>query len=413
MWRGCLNKIKNITNLLFRNEYMSIFRYEKNMQEWLEDALKENHGELYSLIHNAESFEKMYKNQSKNKILFSFYNSLLSLHETEMISANENISYKKGESLKPDLMLYSYTTESLVLIELKNSSNATREAGTELGAYNYELLSYFPNIPKLDIVHVIISNEYPDLLLHHIRNMIFIQNLNILCLKPIVVQEEIRLEIIDTDLIEEVNFLPPLNNRDKIPASLLQSFQICIYDDELQKGGEDYSRLDKYINLFKTALNNMANTGNKLNSNGFAILWKDRSEISLAPYSISVVYMPSFEQMRFIDSNEIYEKLRDTLDEFPTIFGNSIRAIASEVEKIMRFDNNCSISYEGFMDFGTWVNMDPLRCNYVSFISWGELFRDYHLKILNEISIESESWLNETHPYIACEFIDFCIDTEK
>ena len=61
MWRGCLNKIKNITNLLFRNEYMSIFRYEKNMQEWLEDALKENHGELYSLIHNAESFEKMYK----------------------------------------------------------------------------------------------------------------------------------------------------------------------------------------------------------------------------------------------------------------------------------------------------------------------------------------------------------------
>ncbi len=27
---------------------MSIFRYEKNMQEWLEDALKENHGELYS-----------------------------------------------------------------------------------------------------------------------------------------------------------------------------------------------------------------------------------------------------------------------------------------------------------------------------------------------------------------------------
>ena len=43
------------------------------------------------------------------------------------------------------------------------------------------------------------------------------------------------------------------------------------------------------------------------------------------------------------------------------------------------------------MDFGTWVNMDPLRCNYVSFISWGELFRNYHLKILNEISIESES----------------------
>ena len=300
---------------------MSIFRYEKDMQEWLENALKENYGEFYSLINNAELFENMYKNYHKNIALNSFCNSLSSLHETEMISANKNISYKKGESLKPDFVLYSYTTESLVLIELKNSSNATREAGTELGAYNYELYSYFPNMPKLDIVYVIISNEYPNLLLHHIRNMIFIQNLNVLCLKPVKLEGKIGLEIIDFNLIDELDEGLIKNNKNKIPASLLQSFQICIYDDELQKGSNDFSRLDKYINLFETALNNMANMGNKLNSNGFAILWKDRYA-SLAPYSISVVYMPSYEQMRFTDENHIgiYEKLKETLDEFPVVF---------------------------------------------------------------------------------------------
>ena len=393
---------------------MSIFRYEKDMQEWLENALKENYGEFYSLINNAELFENMYKNYHKNIALNSFCNSLSSLHETEMISANKNISYKKGELLKPDFVLYSYTTESLVLIELKNSSNATREAGTELGAYNYELYSYFPNMPKLDIVYVIISNEYPNLLLHHIRNMIFIQNLNVLCLKPVKLEGKIGLEIIDFNLIDELDEGLIKNNKNKIPASLLQSFQICIYDDELQKGSNDFSRLDKYINLFETALNNMANMGNKLNSNGFAILWKDRYA-SLAPYSISVVYMPSYEQMRFTDENHIgiYEKLKETLDEFPVVFGNSIKAIANEVKKIMCFDDSCSISYEGFMDFRTWINLHPFRCNYLSFVSWGSLFRDYHMQILHEISTENENWLNERNAYIACEFIDFCIDTKK
>ena len=70
-----------------------------------------------------------------------------------------------------------------------------------MGAYNYELYSYFPNMPKLDIVYVIISNEYPNLLLHHIRNMIFIQNLNVLCLKPVKLEGKIGLEIIDFNLL--------------------------------------------------------------------------------------------------------------------------------------------------------------------------------------------------------------------
>ncbi|MBN6066417.1 hypothetical protein HYE66_08135 [Aggregatibacter actinomycetemcomitans] len=384
------------------------------MQEWLENALKGNHGEMYSLINNAEAFDSMYKSHYQNKVLDSFYNSLLSLHETEVISANKNISHKKGESLKPDLVLFSYTTESLVLVELKNSSNATREAGTEFGAYNYELYSYFPNIPKLDIVHIIISNEYPDLLLHHIRNMVFIQNLNVLCLMPVKLNGELKLEIIDFNLINEAGVFHPNQTKGKIPASFLQSFQICIYDDELQKGGNDFNRLDKHVNLFKTALNNMANIGNKLNSNGFAILWKDRWSESLAPYSISVVYMPSYEQMRFTDYNyEIYESLKTAIDEFPPVFGNSIRAIANEVNKIICFDDSCSISYEGFVDFRTWVNDDPFRYNYLSFVSWGDLFRDYHMQILHEISTENENWMNENNAYIACEFIDFCIDTEN
>ena len=65
------------------------------------------------------------------------------------------------------------------------------------------------------------------------------------------------------------------------------------------------------------------------------------------------------------------------------------------------------------MDFRTMIKNQTIMFKYLSFVSWGSLFRDYHMQILHEISTENENWLNERNAYIACEFIDFCIDTKK
>lgn len=395
---------------------MNIFNCEKDMQEWLSSELKKNDGSFISIICNVDQFNDFYREgKIKHKVLDSFYRSLSSLYETKILSEDKNISYTSGESLKPDFVLYSYSNESLILVELKNSKNATREAGTELGAYNYELSSYFPNMPKLDFVHIIISNYFPTLLLHCIRNMILIQGLNVLCLMPVCVEGLIRLQIIDYQMILNLNLFPYYSNSNRIPASLLQSFQVCIYDDELQKGGNDFNRLDKYINLLKTALNNMSLMGEKLNSNGFAILWKDRNtETSLAPYSISVVYMPAYEQIKLLDREyiDVYRNMNKALNEFPSVVGVSILAIANEVEKLFLFDENISIRYEGFMDFRMWSKIDPSRCDYQAFVSWGELFRGYHMQLLHELS-DDGFYLNENNAYVACEFLNFCIDINQ
>ncbi|KPN73638.1 hypothetical protein [Neisseria sp. 74A18] len=395
---------------------MPIFQCEADMQDWLLKEIEKNNGDINSIISNYEEFCNLYQNTTlKSKVLNSFNNSIKSLFETEILSDNKNISFVDSDILKPDFVLFSYSTESLVLIELKNSSNATREAGTELGAYSYELSSYFPNIPKLDFVYVIISNNFPTLLLHHVRNMIFIQKLNVLCLRPIRVGGEIKLEILEYTNILDMEIFPDRIHRNRrIPASSLQSFQICVYDDELQKGSNDFTRLDKYINILKTALNNMAIMGNNLNSNGFAILWKDNYE-SLAPYSVSVIYLPSYEQMRLQDEKnvEIFRNLNKLFDEYTPVFGNSIKYIAKEVKTMMRFEENCSVDYEGFMDFRTWLKTNPFRCCYLSFVSWGELFRDYHMQIFHEISNENEEYFNGDHADVAYKFIDYCIDIDS
>lgn len=391
---------------------MSIFRTEREMQQWLLKELKDNYGDFSKIISNCSKFEEYYHSAecSPNKVLDSFYSSLQSLYEITVLSDDRNISSIKGEVLKPDFVLFSHTTESLVLVELKNSPKTTREAGTELGAYNYELSNYLPNIPKLDFVHVIISNDYPVLLKHHIRHMIFLQDINILCLRPIRYQNRVTLEIINYNELYENNGL--FFNR-KIPASVLQSFQICIYDELLQQGSNDFNRLDEYLNLFKTALHNMSIIGNKLNSNGFAILWKDRYErYSLAPYSISIVYLPSYEQYKLDipEFLEIYKNLNSILDEYPPTFGKTIEVIANEVRKVLSFDKDCSVRYEGLMDYRTWLNQDPLRCNYIAFTCWGEYFHEKHINTLNKLSIEEGQFLEKDNAYIGCEFLYECID---
>ena len=117
------------------------FESEKEMQKWLSNELS-NEKFLTDLILNIEEFENFKPNSLASKKIFqSFTHSLKSLYNTSVISEDENISFKKGDSLKPDFLLYALETESVVIVEIKNSGHATREGGTELGAYASEVKS--------------------------------------------------------------------------------------------------------------------------------------------------------------------------------------------------------------------------------------------------------------------------------
>ena len=164
---------------------MSLFSSESIMQEWLSRALEGAEG-LAELIVNLDALEEeSASNFAASRMLQSFRTCVSSLYITQKISENENISINEGEILKPDFVLYAPETESVVIVELKNIAGPTRQAGTELAAYSCEIRTTIPFLSDGDIVHILISTEWPTLLRHFVQHEIFWQRKNLLCLQPV------------------------------------------------------------------------------------------------------------------------------------------------------------------------------------------------------------------------------------
>ncbi|WP_140128318.1 hypothetical protein, partial [Vibrio parahaemolyticus] len=119
---------------------MVIFADEKEMQEWLSSQLSSVDG-LSSLILEQELSMTPANDQEKN-VLATFKYCYQSLHQGVVISEDTNISLESGDIMRPDFLLYAPESESMVIIELKNFAGATRQAGTEISAYESELKTY-------------------------------------------------------------------------------------------------------------------------------------------------------------------------------------------------------------------------------------------------------------------------------
>lgn len=274
-----------------------MFGNEKSMQVWLSNSLKSVDG-IGDLIINNEEFSSFTPNTlAEKKIFKSFSYCCESLYINEVISENINISLKEGDSLKPDFLLYASETESIVIVELKNDVSPTRQAGTELSAYASEIKSYIPFVSEGDIINVIISTKWPTLLKHYVFNEIFWLQKNLICLEPVRFEGEVKLKILDVShLVEDdVTF--------KICPQHLGGYQLCLYDNELYKPEHDKNRLDSHIEQMKTALEMIAIKGYSHKSHGFAFLWKDHWELSLAPYSITVLNFAPFNSVERLFHN--------------------------------------------------------------------------------------------------------------
>jgi hypothetical protein len=362
---------------------MPIFASESKMQEWLSSALSNAAG-LADLIVNLDLLKKeVASNPVESRIQQSFRTCASSLYITEKFSENENISISDVDSLKPDFVLYAPETESMIIVELKNIVGPTRQAGTELAAYSCEVKTAIPFLSDGDIVHVLISTEWPTLLKHFARHEIYWQRRNLLCMQPIKkVNGEIGLRILSlSELAEDLTSF-------KIGQEYLGGYQICLYDNELYSENPNRKRLDKYIEQFKSALNSMAITGNRLNSHGFAFLWKDSWSRSIAPYSITVLNFAPFQSVeRFlhIDKGEwpdiVWRFIKLVQKNTPEGHGNTLSAITESCKDLL--DQVCSPQVEGFTHWGALRGIMDGRADYIAFVGWG-LFGEVHLEKLRE-----------------------------
>ena len=380
------------------------------MQAWLSNELQSCDG-LADLILNIDYIEDFQPTKTEeSRIIKSFKSCVSALYINEVISENKNISLTKPDSLKPDFLLYSAESEGMVIIELKNFSGPTRDAGTELGAYACELRSYLPFLADGDLFKVIISPVWPVLLKHFIFHEIFWQQKNLICLQPVQTNTGVKLEIIDvTNLLAGDITL-------KISDQHITGYQLCLYDYGLYTKDADRERLNKHVPQMKAALSVMASEGNRLNGHGFAFLWKDDWDLSLAPYSISIFNMAPFQSIeRFlheVDSldnlNEMQLKFIKLLQEQdPSGHGDSLNNITKAGRKFL--SGFCNPLTEGFSNWAALQEIMLERAELLAFQGWGlfgNLFNERLIKAYSAGHINSSI----TCPELGLEVVNSLID---
>jgi hypothetical protein len=348
---------------------MGVFATEAEMQEWLSDALARVEG-LCELIDGLAALDTAVgTNLGQVQVLSAFRKCLKSLYITQTIFENENISVSDPDVLKPDFVLYAPETESIVIVELKNLVSPSRQAGTELGAYTAEIRACIPFLSDGEVVHVLISQEWPALLKHYARHEIVWQGRKLLCLRPVRRQNNtLALEILPlSEIGEDLSGF-------QVGEGHLGSYNICLYDHCLYQQGADRERLAVALDVFKVALQAMAVTGNRLNSHGFAFLWKDRWKESLAPYSIVVANFAPFKSLeRFVKDDAvsavIERFIRVVTDFGPEGHGITLTEVTDTCVEIVR--DFCSPTVEGFTTWEVLRDSMASRMDHLAFVGWG------------------------------------------
>jgi hypothetical protein len=362
---------------------VKLFENEGKMQEWLEGEIAARES-LSDLIDEFAKDCDSPTSRAGKKIEDAYRYCIESLHILEVIATDEDIALAKKDRLRPDILAYAPETQSIVIIELKNMSGPTREAGTELSAYCAEINNYLPFISDADIVNVIVSNEWPTLLRRHVVQDTLWRGRKLLCLRPYRVGTEIRLQTVSPIELgcAEVDL--------QLATQHMGGFQLCLYDNELYSKEPDRTRLDQYLPQMRSAMSAMAAKGNLAGNHGFAFLWKDDWELSLAPYSITILNVAAFNRLdRFLTDLPQGQNLSDIQERFlrlatehaPEGHGQSLNELTNEAERFL--EAFCSPRPEGFTTWPALLHVMDGRAEYVSFAAWG-FWGERHLDLLQE-----------------------------
>lgn len=282
---------------------------------------------------------------------------LESLSMLILLTGDENVSVTKGEILRPDLVCINPEQQSVVLFELKKSSQTGREALTELLAYEQELKNLMPLLSGYDFNFVLISPEWSTLMDHAVSGAIAWSNKKVLCLKP---------HLNENKELELETYLPTawkITGAAHLPEDALPSVTICLYEKDAytkpeqesaaeNQDGDEVASLD--VRLL-TAMEVMAREGDRLGTHGFALLWRDNWDQSLASYNITICGIAPMElyteSRQRGNISETDGKLVSKLDEYvsdhdPSGHTDSMMKVATSANALLKEISNPML--EGF-----------------------------------------------------------------
>jgi hypothetical protein len=387
----------------------TLFKNEPEFQEWLASELNAG-ANLGDLIFGWESFNDVAeKGWFSNKIIRSFENCRHSLYTNVLISEDEDIFSVGRKKLKPDFLLFDAETANILVVEIKNTSHATREAGTESSAYANGVKVLFPFLASGDIIHIIISSDWPTLLRNWICYEVIFFNKKLLCLQPVMVDGNIRLEVLQMSAL-----LVKLNVAPKFYASELEGFHHCLYAKNAQTR-EKIDNLDGYVAEMKYSLQQIRLKAESEGLHGFSFLWKDRRDQILAPYSMTIVNVSPFTDPDFLlyKSKSILAKkiiqINEDFEPSSTESASLYRVVRGSHPFLKNFCNPLS---EGFSHWGILHQMmTSYADSLIAFQGWGVFGEAFDDKM--QCSITSKDKFRVMDPEVGLEVLNSLINESE
>jgi hypothetical protein len=337
-----------------------------NMRELLETEHQENAFPQFSIDRLV-----------RRRCLESGAQVLASLDLLIPMTDDKNVSITAGEIMRPDIVCINPEKECVVIFELKNATQTGRQAVTELLAYEHEIKNLLPFLSNYDVHFVLISPEWSTLMDHAVASAITWSGRKILCLNANLEEGQLRLDA----------RIPPawtITGSMYVPGNALPSVTICLYEKDAHSPEnvhkEEIEKTEELDPRIWTAMEVIAREGDRTGGHGFALLWRDYSNISLTSYNITVVGVapfPFYKEARLRqtigdETNDLVGKLDQYLVEHdPSGHSASLLATAKSAFPLLK-----EVAHPTFEGFSTWGNdqtalrqrAEPLLTEF-----WGEL----------------------------------------
>ncbi len=370
-----------------------LFDDEAEMQEWLKGILQDDNQAFESLVSNSACLENFSPSgYAEEKFLESYSLAWGALTYVEILTSDTNISLTKTEVLRPDFILYDQEKESIVIVELKNRAQATREADTEIGAYAAAIRKYMPLLADSDIVNVIVSSTWPPLLRHFIFNEIVWLGRSVICMEPSREDGKKRLRI------KDIRCFTDSERASRIPLDALGGHVIG-----LERSSTHGESLSRYVPRMRLAGMAMSRQGTALRSHGFALLWQ--TDNANVPYCFTLVNVAPMldlghlttQDPPFLPINAFAKRLRNLVQDYGP--GGHTRSLLL-IDKHGRIfvDRWCKPVSEAYCGWKS-LKQDILdrKVKMLGFYPWGVFAEVFHRKLALRIS----KGKNATHDHCA------------
>lgn len=350
---------------------------ESEIVDWLVALIKKD--QLQETISNTESLLKISKSARQASFIRTFSIDQVSrlasadaaqvvlenLGLLDVIAVNKSISLATGEVLRPDILCFNPESRTLVVFEVKRETFTERQTITELAGYEHELRNVLPFLGNFDICFVVVAKDWATLLDHAVANLNAWSAKNCLALKVDIDSRPFRLAC----------HLPEawhLTGSFGLPPDALQTISVYLAEEEPDTSEHSPPR------SLVTAMDVITRAGDRANSHGFMMLWKDVNGMGRGRWALTLCAVDPMAMHDWCSKHglprresEVTQYFDMQVTESATLVPSVVYRIAKEAFPILK--DRYAPEFEGAFSWHESLRQRRASAVPIRFDFWGKL----------------------------------------